>query len=29
LLNNQTDVVIVKYFEFGKVMPPAVYFQFK
>lgn len=29
LLNNQTDLVVVKYFEFGKVMPPAVYFRFK
>lgn len=26
LLNNGKDLVIVKFFEFGKVMPPATYF---
>lgn len=29
LLNNGKDLVVVKFFEFGKVMPPANYFQLK
>lgn len=29
LLENGKDLVVVKFFEFGKVMPPAAYFQSK